>query len=380
MTPTQICKTCLIEKPLSRDFFYTNPSMKNGFAPRCIKCRTGKDRQWYPKTVDHDTHRKNWRTARRQTLYGYLADSLHNSKYATNLKRWGMVSDLTVAYLLALWVLQEGKCYWTGIPLAFGDTLAKQHPQKVSIDRLNNAIGYSKGNVVLASNFANMGRGETNGDYFAGFLLQLGITGNHPTPLVYRETVNEAAVPVCSVEKTCRTCKTAKPANTFYYHRRATSKDGFMNECIRCRTGKDRQWEYSTLEKNILQKNTRIRRRNTVAGYIGDILGNTTYARHRKKWDTLCDLTISNVVEQFNKQNGKCHWTGLPLLYGEGVSTLQLQRLSLDRLDTTRGYELNNIVLATNFANRGRGNLPPQLFSEFLTQIGISWVNDCNAI
>lgn len=369
-TPTQVCSLCRVPKPATKEFYHSNVRAKTGLHSRCIRCRTGKDRVYYAVTVDHDTHRKNWRAARRQTLRGFIADTLHNSIYGRQKKRWGTDSDLTVDYLLGLWGTQEGRCYWTHLPLAYGDTLSKQHPQKLSFDRLDCALGYVIGNVALTTNFANRGRSDTDSDTYASFLHTLGIVSLHPASAepAMREAIPPA--PVISVEpvvmKTCKTCQEGKPATPDAFHRNENYADGLNPHCIRCRTGKDRQWEFTGLDQSQSNKNSRARRRDTLQGYLSDILWNTTRARQLKRWGIPSDLTVEYLMGLYEQQHGKCYWTGSPLLFGHLSGNQDLQKVSLDRLDCACGYLVGNVVLATAFANIGRGDTPESEFREFL--------------
>jgi hypothetical protein len=51
------------------------------------------------------------------------------------------------------------------------------------------------------------------------------------------------------------------------------------------------------------------------------------------------------------KQNGMCYWLKIPIDF-----TMQdrLRKVSLDRLDNSKGYEVDNVVLTTVFANTAR--------------------------
>lgn len=61
---------------------------------------------------------------------------------------------VTKEFLEDMYDMQDGKCFWLGIPLDIeSDSLSK-----VSVDRINNDMPYQKDNVVLASVFANVGR------------------------------------------------------------------------------------------------------------------------------------------------------------------------------------------------------------------------------
>lgn len=62
---------------------------------------------------------------------------------------------VTIEYVNYLYEKQKGKCYWLGIPL---NTYKQGDLTYISMDRLDNTKGYTKGNVVLTTKFANLGR------------------------------------------------------------------------------------------------------------------------------------------------------------------------------------------------------------------------------
>ena len=63
------------------------------------------------------------------------------------------------------------------------------------------------------------------------------------------------------------------------------------------------------------------------------------------------------------EQNGMCYWLKIPIDF-----TMQdkLRKPSLDRLDNSIGYEINNVVLTTVFANTGRRDASIIEMSEFV--------------
>lgn len=65
--------------------------------------------------------------------------------------RRGYACDLTLDFLLDLLEKQEGKCYYTGIPMV----TTKRSPYIVSVDRKDSSRGYERDNVVLACWRAN---------------------------------------------------------------------------------------------------------------------------------------------------------------------------------------------------------------------------------
>lgn len=74
------------------------------------------------------------------------------------LKRRPTESPITISELMDLWVSQKGRCAVTGIEMAWrqGETL----PNSMSIDRIDNSIGYSKDNIRLVCYQVNTFRGR----------------------------------------------------------------------------------------------------------------------------------------------------------------------------------------------------------------------------
>jgi hypothetical protein len=69
--------------------------------------------------------------------------------------------DIDHAYLLKLWKAQKGLCAYSGTPLTLGSgTHRNPNPNRVSVDRRNNAKGYIKGNLQLVNWQANQAKGS----------------------------------------------------------------------------------------------------------------------------------------------------------------------------------------------------------------------------
>jgi hypothetical protein len=81
--------------------------------------------------------------------------------------------SITLEDIKILWEKQKGLCYWLNIEMSLSDLIIKDSPFAPSAERLDNNVGYVPGNVVLASRFANRGRGAYNGEDFASRLRKL---------------------------------------------------------------------------------------------------------------------------------------------------------------------------------------------------------------
>lgn len=70
-------------------------------------------------------------------------------------------------------------------------------------------------------------------------------------------------------------------------------------------------------------------------------------------------ISLDDLEEMWNSQNGCCFYTGIPMSYsGDRLP----ESVSVDRLDSTRGYALSNIVLCCNYVNLMKNNRPVEEF------------------
>lgn len=83
-------------------------------------------------------------------------------------KALGVPCDIDPNYCIELFKAQQSRCHWTGAEFILKGP--PRHPLKPSLDRIEPSLGYTKGNVVWATNFANRARSDLPADQFRDVL------------------------------------------------------------------------------------------------------------------------------------------------------------------------------------------------------------------
>lgn len=78
--------------------------------------------------------------------------------------------DLTTEFLDELFLVQGGECFWFKVPML---TARKSGPAQVTLDRIDNNVGYVQANVVFASKAANLARNTATFDEFKEFVARV---------------------------------------------------------------------------------------------------------------------------------------------------------------------------------------------------------------
>lgn len=132
--------------------------------------------------------------------------------------------------------------------------------------------------------------------------------------------------------------------------------------CKKCRSNANNQ-NYHNLneikrqEKMVIQKKWR---HNNYIHYR--VCG----AKHRAKRNNLVfELTDEIIESKFQQQNGLCYISKQKLSLIEN----DWHGLSLDRLDSDKGYTVDNTILVTKFVNTGKNNLPLDIYLKYIKEI-----------
>ena len=142
------------------DFYRPNRSST------CKECHLISTRDYKRKKRENLEYRKEESIKQKERRVRLWQNTLLNDCKSRKLD-----FNLDVDYINYLFEKQKGKCYWFGVDLI--PSVNKKYPQQPSLDRLNNEFGYIKGNVVLCSYSANIGRNENRLDVWVEFIKQI---------------------------------------------------------------------------------------------------------------------------------------------------------------------------------------------------------------
>lgn len=77
--------------------------------------------------------------------------------------------------------------------------------------------------------------------------------------------------------------------------------------------------------------------------------------RHEERWpNDPTTLAHAELIDLWRSQKGLCALSGIEMTWGRG--SMKSTSLSIDRIDSTRGYHLDNIRLICTAINAFRGN------------------------
>lgn len=151
----------------------------------------------------------------------------------------------------------------------------------------------------------------------------------------------------------CNKCKRWRPQSKFNIDNSSLhgNRGGLCNECKDCQ----RERYYRERQKLFENDNLALRYK------LQQALKGTR--RRSKEKNIYNDLTLDYLMYLWEKQHGKCALTGIQMTYKfyEGrVNT----NLSVDRIDSTKGYSKDNIQLVCMAANQMKNDLPMEEFVE----------------
>jgi len=94
----------------------------------------------------------------------FFSISIKHAKHRSVMRGIAFDARITPAYLAGLYAGQQGRCALSGVVMSLergGEWYGGKNPFVASMDRLDNSMGYTIGNIHLATARANNLRGDT---------------------------------------------------------------------------------------------------------------------------------------------------------------------------------------------------------------------------
>jgi hypothetical protein len=132
----------------------------------CSKCSKNKDISEF-----HGSGKGKYKSRCKSCVKDDKIKNWHKRIYFDALKskkKKNLPFDISPEYILLLYKKQKGLCHWFKVKMQ--PSLNIKDPQMPTLDRLDRCKGYTRGNVVLATFAANIGRNETNTKRFKEFV------------------------------------------------------------------------------------------------------------------------------------------------------------------------------------------------------------------
>lgn len=157
--------------------------------------------------------------------------------------------------------------------------------------------------------------------------------------------------------KVCNKCYIEQPLDNFYFY---SSGKSHIKTCKNCETSRVHKWNkenYARKRYNDAKYSSEER------GYLVNLYVSISKPSTLKSRGIECHITKQEFFEQWMLHKEKmgglfCEYTGLPITFnrglkGNGHRTRCATNLSIDRLDNTKPYTVENIVFCrSDFNNR----------------------------
>jgi hypothetical protein len=155
---------------------------------------------------------------------------------------------------------------------------------------------------------------------------------------------------MASGRQTCRFCCENKPITEFYAN--GCFNDGsrkYRSRCKACVLSIAKEKSY------IWYKSKAQKRSETPKNFLSGILNHAA----KRKQHLGFDIDLVYIVRIYEAQNGKCAVSGVEMTYLAGSGRLQTN-ISIDRIDSSKGYLRGNVQLVCDVVNRMKQDMPEE--------------------
>lgn len=170
------------------------------------------------------------------------------------------------------------------------------------------------------------------------------------------------------MEKKCKKCEKLLPISNFSKNK--NESDGFFYRCKSCENVRKKQFYYNGYNE-VMSKKQPLRREYSKTYFnnmsIFKLRYRTSKQRAKKMgWDF--NITTDYLIELYENQKGLCYISGVEL----SLEKHSPKTISIDRIDSTKGYIVGNVALCTDFINRSKSNYTIDEFKELILEMKIS--------
>lgn len=161
-------------------------------------------------------------------------------------------------------------------------------------------------------------------------------------------------------EKACKGCGETKALDEF--HRFKSGLYGRNSLCKPCKAAYASRKRFEKHEESLAKEKLQ---RQSLDWAVKLLRSSRSSARQTNREHT---LTVDDIRALHIQQRGLCYWLGIPL-GDESLPNRHPLKPSLDRLDCSRGYTPDNVVLTTTFANLGRTDNSPEIMRQLVASL-----------
>ena len=298
----------------------------------------------------------------RSSLRGWTQVVANNARYRDRIK--GRQSELDYGHVLDLVLEQHGRCAYSGVAM---ELLQPHSHWRASIERMDNSLGYVRGNCCLiAAEFNSAVRSTSSGgadscgsaQWSRSKVLAVGSVRAVPADLT------QLLASVDSAQLRPATCRTRRVEGF-----RGPDAEGRWR-CGCCGTWKQHTEFYRrTQSSHGLQFSCRLCTRRSKLLYLQTMRGHglalVQAARQRAakhNWVGTFSLQLCDLLDMLWIQGGRCYYSGIPLRCAAGPADWVW---SIERLDNGVTYTRENCVLIAqefNTSDQSRNKTDKQVF------------------
>ena len=322
-TGTWRCCGCGSQK-MVKDFYVTTGGKVCSLCTRCERAR---------------------KAAYRRTLRGNAIVLVNSARTRSKLKGW--ICNLDVDFILDQILRQQGRCAYSGVKM---EMLLPHSDWRMSLERLDNSLGYVQENCVLiAAEFNTPGTiskwvalNEKSGSSQWSqekveklpFERSLNVDLQNLNKQIKAARLPNQRLLIADLRKPLE----EKPSTGQHLQ---WPRCGCFNHpnCDALNQTRTGGLQYYRKERRL---SYRIAYRMTLRGHIVDLLANARSRHRRGKWFGDFELELDAVLDMLWSQQGRCFYSDVPLRFAQfNVDWM----MSLERLNNDKTYTMENTVL-----------------------------------